>query len=326
MATFGSYTINGPSLLSATTVFGPSPATTAAPDGFYSDGTNVRQQISGVLQPTEACPSCEENCNISVSATGTQGVFTINVGIGTGTTGAVVLNFTGGTPCGILATYNGNTFNTLSSQGYGYMNTGVLSNLPIYVGGPQASICETSPGSGVPIIPCVAPCTTLSNVVDYIWDGAYWVGAGGTTSLTIPATQDATTVLGGGGTYTMVIPKNNLASTVSVSMYAVCPNPPFPSGSGFTLTVNCPVALPSTLTTGYDVANAITACADATVQTLYRGKVNGTDALPGLHDFVYTDNQGVTPATAGIYKYDDGGVNKWFRVSADGVIDVMGNC
>ena len=90
MATFGSYTINGPSLLSATTVFGPSPATTVAPDGWYSDGTNVRQQISGVLQPTEACPSCSSACDIPVESTfGNVGIYKMTVNVGTATTGAI---------------------------------------------------------------------------------------------------------------------------------------------------------------------------------------------------------------------------------------------
>ena len=48
MATFGNYEIDGPTLATATTVFGPCPVppplctTIIAPDGYYSDGITVR--------------------------------------------------------------------------------------------------------------------------------------------------------------------------------------------------------------------------------------------------------------------------------------------
>lgn len=58
MATTASYYLNAPSLGSATSVFTNEGLSTFAPDGFYSNGVIVREQVSGVLLPQQTCPSC----------------------------------------------------------------------------------------------------------------------------------------------------------------------------------------------------------------------------------------------------------------------------
>lgn len=58
MATSSTFYLNGPSLASATAVYTNSSLTTLAPNGYYSDGTIVRQQSSGSLLPQSTCPSC----------------------------------------------------------------------------------------------------------------------------------------------------------------------------------------------------------------------------------------------------------------------------
>jgi len=49
--------INSVNFSTATTVYLDEPLTLVAPDGYYSDGTNYRQQISGVLVDVIACPT-----------------------------------------------------------------------------------------------------------------------------------------------------------------------------------------------------------------------------------------------------------------------------
>lgn len=61
MATQGTYYLDGPSLSSATVVYTDATLTTVAADGFYSDGTIVREQALGVLLPQSSCPSCSFN-------------------------------------------------------------------------------------------------------------------------------------------------------------------------------------------------------------------------------------------------------------------------
>jgi hypothetical protein len=58
MATLGSYYIDGPTLATATAVFTDAAMTTPAADGWYSDSTSVREQISGVLSIVQTCESC----------------------------------------------------------------------------------------------------------------------------------------------------------------------------------------------------------------------------------------------------------------------------
>ena len=52
------YYLNAPSLGSATAVFYDAALTIFAADGYYTDGTITREQISGVLLPQESCPFC----------------------------------------------------------------------------------------------------------------------------------------------------------------------------------------------------------------------------------------------------------------------------
>ncbi len=58
MATQGTYYLNGASLALASAVYTDAALTTLAPDGFYSDNSIVREQVSGVLQAQSACPGC----------------------------------------------------------------------------------------------------------------------------------------------------------------------------------------------------------------------------------------------------------------------------
>lgn len=79
MAVQSTYYLDAPSLGSATSVYANSLLSVLAADGFYSDGTIVREQVSGVLLPQQVCPSClpvsyncvEGNCVDPGDGTGT---------------------------------------------------------------------------------------------------------------------------------------------------------------------------------------------------------------------------------------------------------------
>lgn len=58
MATQGNYYLNAASLATATAVYTNVGLSTLAPDGFYSDGSIVREQVGGVLQAQSPCPGC----------------------------------------------------------------------------------------------------------------------------------------------------------------------------------------------------------------------------------------------------------------------------
>jgi hypothetical protein len=59
MATSITFYLDTPSLSTATAIYSNPSMTALAPDGFYSDGTIVRQQSSGVLLPPSSCPNCQ---------------------------------------------------------------------------------------------------------------------------------------------------------------------------------------------------------------------------------------------------------------------------
>ena len=57
MATVGTFYFDTNSFASATTIYDDAALTTVAQNGWYSDGTIVRQQISGVLYAAQSCSS-----------------------------------------------------------------------------------------------------------------------------------------------------------------------------------------------------------------------------------------------------------------------------
>ena len=66
MATSATFYLDAPSLSSATVVYSNSSLTTVAPNGFYSDGTIVREQVSGALLPQVTCPSCSSTQTFTI--------------------------------------------------------------------------------------------------------------------------------------------------------------------------------------------------------------------------------------------------------------------
>jgi hypothetical protein len=94
MATSSSYYLNAPSLGSATAVFTDDALTECAPDGFYSNGVIVREQVDCTLLPQQECPSCEvsislgspicrqNNCNDNAACSVRYTINTINAPAG----------------------------------------------------------------------------------------------------------------------------------------------------------------------------------------------------------------------------------------------------
>ena len=56
-ASLGNFYIDAPTLATAPAVFDDVDLTVCAADGFYSDGTTVREQFNCVLLAAQPCPS-----------------------------------------------------------------------------------------------------------------------------------------------------------------------------------------------------------------------------------------------------------------------------
>jgi len=313
MANLGSYYINGPTLATATAVYTDEELIYCAPDGFYSDGSVVREQVNCELLPAENCDVCSYPCPItpavSSPAPPSEGAYYMDVDLGSGT-GAVIINFTpGGPPNGIKAEYNGNTYNDLVSPVDGFHSASGTTAITYLGNTADDAICGGIAGT--------------SPVLDnYRYNGAAFFAPGGNTNPTIDAT-DVSLSAAVPGTCVMVIPKlNPTPSTLSLTMIAPC------AASQFSIEVECPAALPSFFGAVPEVTGT---CGSLLDQRYYHAPVNGTAGLPGLFDMVFSDANGDLPLLGynSIYLGNligtGAGSGKWIEV-VQGVIVSINNC
>jgi hypothetical protein len=305
MATSSTYYLNAPSLGSATAVFTNAALTVCAPNGFYSDGIISRQQVDCVLLPQQTCPSCSIPCGGTITANGNQGIYYLNVNLGTAI-GAVIIRFNPlNIPDGIKAVYNSVVYNGVSSPTYGWRKG--TAGLPTYLGSLSAA-CSSGIVAGSPY--------TLN---EFQYDGTTFAPLGTTESVSITTGQMQLTTATPGNTL-MVIPKIAASpSILNLSIIGPC------SGTEFSISVACPASLPSFDSSTVN-ANSELACADAIDQTYYVAHVNGSGGVLGLYDLVFSDANGQTKLSAGFYKTNDAGANNWYQVDANGAIVLFGTC
>ena len=298
MATRNTYYLDGANLISATAAYTDIQLTTKASDGFYSDGTNVREQVSGLFLPPTVCPSCATPCGSGVAASfsGT-GWFDANISLG-GTpsdVGAVVIYFyMGGViPDGVIVFYDNNSYNILTSQNntttpYGRVNNNG-TGLPTYVGG-----VDTFSGS---------PYTGIS---EYNLVAGVYQPLGTTRTINVNAIQNDTR---GADTFTMVIPKvSSQPEELNLQIFAPL------TGTFFTWEVFCPTALPSF---NSSTLQPNTVCSSATQTYYFARNATGTstpftvdvNTYPKVGNFVYSDPNGRYPlndtAVSGYYIMDN---------------------
>lgn len=305
MATSGTYYLNGPTLSSSTAVFTDVALSICAPDGFYSDGSIVREQVGCSLLPAVICPSCATPCNTNIAGVGGQGIYYVDSDTGT-STGAIIIRFHPyDVPDGILAQLGPNTYNGMSSQNYGWLQ-GTLG-IPTYVG-ETASDCGILAGS------------PYTGVDEFEYQATGFVNLGTTTTVNVVSGQLQFTATSP-GICTMVIPKSSNAYTVlSSQVIGLCP------GTGFDIEIECPEELPTWF--GSLLAETDSeACLLANSTTYYYVHVNGSGGVLALYDMVFADPNGEFPLSAGYYNtgsmstaYD------YVQVDANGVVIGFGVC
>ena len=303
MATSGTFYLDAPSLSTATVVYSNAALTTVAADGYYSDGSISRQQVSGALLPPVICPACAIPCGGTISASGNQGIYYVSTDLGSDI-GAVVIRFNPQTvPDGILAVYDSTIYNGVSSPSFGWLQG--TAGLPTYIG-------ATSGDCGI-----VAGSPYTLNEFEY--NGSSFVSLGTTESVSILAGQIDFTASAPGNTV-MVIPKTAASpSILDLTFIGPCVS------TVFNISALCPAALPSFASSTVNVDSS-TACADTVDQTYYVAYVNGATGVLGLYDLVFSDANGEFKLGAGYYKTTAAGTNEWFQVDANGVIIAFGDC
>tara|TARA_R100000935_G_C2821900_1_gene160215 strand:- start:475 stop:1653 length:1179 start_codon:yes stop_codon:yes gene_type:complete len=295
------YYLDGTTLLNSQAVFTDQALTACAPDGFYSDGTLSRQLVNCLLQPPEVCGDCGVPCGTNLSESGNQGVYQVDLEVGT-TTGAVIVTFNpAGIPDGFRAVYNGQTYNELSSPVDGYHASTVATNYTF--------IGDTKDDCGI------AGTTYPNLVVKTFVVGQGFQNTGTTQSLSVGA-GDVSLSSSPPGICKAVIPKPNASpSLMDFSFVGPC------SGTAFSLDIACPVKLSSFQTNTQPSNNREAACDLSNNGVLFSVPVTGTTGNPALHDWIFIDNNGVGKAANGFYRKGAGTI----RV-AQGVVVELTDC
>jgi hypothetical protein len=299
MANLGSYYINGPTLATATGVYTDVNLRFCAPNGFYSDGGVVREQLNCTLLPASKCDICGCPCPINVTSLVQQAGYDLSAEVGTGT-GAIIVTFSPGVvPCGIRAEYDGVRYNKLSSPIDGYHSaTGTKIT---YLGSNAQSCITPLPVRGI-IDSYQYNC--LTNLFDI---------SNGNKSGDIDSGQESLSAVDPLGCV-MVIPKiNPTPSNLDLTLISPC------ATSQFTVDVACPVAL-TPFSGGLRGPGPPTgACTGNLPETFYNAPVTGAAGDPALYDWIFTDPNGQFPLT-GVQWIEIAG-NNWIEVSNGVVVD-----
>lgn len=305
MATRSTFYLNAPSLGSATAAFSNNDLTICAPDGFYSDGTIVREQVGCVLLPQQTCPSCAVPCGSPINGSGNQGIYLVNLDTGTDI-GAVIIRFDPyGIPDGIKAIYNGTVYNKLTSPIDGIHQSTNPSNYTFI--GNIASDCGISG-------------TTYPALQEFLYDGATFISTGSTQSVTV-APGDVSLGSSSPGNCMMVVPKTTISpSIINFEMVGPC------SGTAFAINIACPVLLTGFASSSVFGSSTL-ACAEGLTQTYYNASLDNTPGIVDVYDFVYSDNIGAIPLSDGFYNATGSiaGAASWFQVT-NGIVVAVGNC
>jgi len=284
------YYLDGNTLADSTAVYTDAGLTTCAADGFYSDGTIVRELSVCLLLPAQTCPSCNIPCGNTITYLGTDGLYNVAVNVG-GTpadVGAIVITFVPrGVPDGIKVSYNGNTYNELSAQFDGYHASTVATNFTFV--GNTANDCGIS-GS-----------IYVLDEYNYSFVDSDFIATGNTESVTVAA-GDVSLSAGIPLDCIMVVPKVTAGpSNLDVSIASPC------GTSNFNIEVACPRLLTAISSTSV-YATKLEACAVDPSINIYNVPVNGSYGTIGLYDWVFYDDYGQGIADDGFYKLSTGDV------------------
>jgi hypothetical protein len=308
--------INAPTFALATGVFIDAALTTPAANGYYSDGTIVRLLTAGVLAPATTCETCGVPCGESISASGGAGIYNLSINTGSlpGNVGAIIIKFNPqNVPDGISVVYDGVTYNALSSPYFGFLQSGITTSGPTYVGSSaSAGGCSWYPSGGI-----------VTDVNVYEYDGTSFVDTGNNSNINVGASEIQLTA-SAPGQCIMVIPKTSpTPQVIDIIVFGLC------GGTSWDIEIACPAMLPSFNST--DVGEAEPSgypCVADKTNTYYFAKVHtAADTYVGLYDWVFSDPYGENVLPDGWYSIDNltPGLNS-IQVENGVVVDRIDKC
>jgi hypothetical protein len=333
MPNFGTYYIDAPNFIDATTITDAAGA--VAPDGIYQFNGVYRVMASGALSSVITyCDSCCESCSATF-------VYPINVtkrdyhkmcsNVGESTETAIIIKFKFnenrlGYMQGLQATYDGSVYSGVVSNRYGFLEKKYVGNVGI------VSASDIVNDAYNPYSLTVYNWQSISN--QFIQSGQNPI----TETIALTDINQVTTtsanIYNNPDECYLLVPKTSLTTTVEAEVYS--PHRQIDSSGGAcSVTVPCPSPLSQFSATGSE-ASAADACTEASASgltnTYFLMRVNSTSGSPRLFDRVYLDAAGVTPlTTAGYY----GVINQysgttetysWIHVDSDGIVQAAGAC
>ena len=306
MAINSTYYLNAADLATATAVYLDSALSLIAPDGFYSDGTISREQSLGTLLPAETCGDCGTPCDENITGSGGQGLYLINLNVGSGV-GAIVIRFDpDNVPDGIKAVYDGNTYNALSSLGEGLLKSTNPAGFTVI--GNAGNDCGLSGNT-----------TNIPAAIEYLFDGTSFVPTGNTQSVTI-SPGDVVLTPSSPGSSVMVIPKVNPSpSIVNISIIGPC------SGTSWSIVAPCPTNL-NVFSSSIGFITGAIPCSTSRLNAYYFASPDILNpSVFGLNCLVFEDPYGAMPLANGFYYMTVTSYSGVIEVQNGVVVDLL-NC
>ena len=299
------YYINAPTLSSATAVYDDPQLTTCAADGYYKEGSVVRQQVGCVLLPEQSCPFCGAFCGVTFSGPVNKGVYYFSVSLGS-STGPVEIRFDPQDfPNGIEATYDSAVYNTVVSPIFGSLSA--PAGLPVFIGfnGDDCGILGTH---------------TLEEFEFVSLENSFQ-NLGTTDVVNVISTQSQLT-WDSPDECVMIIPKPNSSPTnLLVKLISPC------DLDSFSISISCPGDIDVYSILGSEGGSSGLICGfPAETFTYYVIPVNGDGTTLGLFDMVYYDIDCITPLVDNYYLSPAcPSPDNWFRIE-NGIIVEFGEC
>jgi hypothetical protein len=223
------------------------------------------------------------SCGGLITASGAQGEYILEIDTGNLPTsvGAIVITFNPQSiPDGIIAEFDGNFYNALSSPNFGYLAG--TPGLATFIGA-TANDCGIS-GS-----------TYTLNVNQ--WDGTSFVPTGTTDTISVAAGQMQLTASSPGACI-MVIPKTSpTPSLLTVKSYGVC------LSTAFNISIQCPARIKSiNSSVKFDDPDVLGYCLAGLTNKLYPVRVTGVSPYIDLHDWIFADEFASSVVADGFYR------------------------
>jgi hypothetical protein len=322
-ATFDTYYINGSTFSDATSIFTDAAMTTVAPDGTYQFNGVHRTLSGGDLGSPYFCGTCCANCSgtyIYPIPPAKNRYHEVCSNIGTVINVAIVVKFKFtsipvqllGYPLGLRAGFNGQFYQGVSSNRFGYLPE-------LYVGNNN----WFSPAD-------------MQTYSPYNLDGYAWQPL---TSSFVPTqaiptwitTAMVNVTLNNPDECYMLIPKISPSTTATVQVFSPH-EPTVNGGGGCNITIPCPTPLIQFRTSPVAAGNITDACGDPITASAYVMRVTSASGLPKMFDRVFSDAAGTTPLAAGYYALVNvyqGAVatTAWMHVvGTSGTVQATGTC